>query len=185
MPNLPLLLLLALLVAPACATNRDDDDTTPDDDDASADDDDSGDDDDTIGDDDDATSGDDDDSTPAANAPVIVSIQACETQLIGSAYIGFEIELDDPDGDLLAPVRYFQSWENMDNGDAGPLTQFTVEEDMGNGGTFTHLVRIGQDGISRNRQYEFTYYVLDSAGNQSNIVLLPYFVWPAAGQDPC
>ena len=189
MPRPLLLLLLLLIVTPACRGHRDDDDTTPDDDDTTPDDDDdddSGDDDDsTAGDDDDSTAGDDDDSTTAANAPVIVSIEACETQLIGNAYIGFEIELDDPDGDLLNPVRYFQTWENIDNGDLGPLTQFTIEADMGSGGTFSHLVPIGQAGISRNRQYEFEFYVLDSAGNQSNVVLVPYFVWPAAGQDPC
>jgi len=179
MPRLLLLLLITASVLPGCPTPRDDDDSTeePDDDDDSSDDDDSGD-------DDDAT-GDDDDSTPAGNSPVIVNIGACETQLIGNPYIQFDIEVSDPNGDLLAPVRYFQVWRNIDNGDSGPLTQFQVEEDMGNGGTITHLLRIGQDGISRNRQYEFDFYILDAVANQSNTVVVPYFVWPDAGQDPC
>jgi len=114
-----------------------------------------------------------------------VNIGACETQLIGNPYIQFDIEVSDPNGDLLAPVRYFQVWRNIDNGDSGPLTQFQVDEDMGNGGTITHLLRIGQDGISRNRQYEFDFYILDAVANQSNTVVVPYFVWPDAGQDPC
>ncbi len=184
MSKLLLLPLLALLLASGCPTPRDDDDTTDDDDDETADDDDDSGDDDDVGDDDDTTAGDDDDST-SSDAPTIVDIEACETLLIGNSYVQFDIEVSDPDGDLLNPVRYFQSWENIDNGDVGPLTQFQAEADMGNGGTITHLLRIGQDGISRNRQYEFEFYVLDSAGNQSNIVLVPYFIWPEAGQDDC
>ena len=177
-----LLLLLALSLI-ACGGRRDDDDSTANDDDA-ADDDDSGDDDDsTVGDDDDT--GDDDDSTPAANAPTIVSVDACETQLIGNAYVQLDILVSDPDGDLLEPVRYFITWRNIDNGDTGPLTQYQAEEDMGNGGTIRHLMRIGLEGISRNRQYEFDIYILDAVANQSNTVLVPYFVWPEAGQDPC
>ena len=186
MPRLLLLLFLTTLLACPGSGRRDDDDTTEDDDDTTDDDDDSGDDDDSTGDDDDSTAGDDDDSTnPNSNAPTIVDIDVCETQLIGNAYVQFDIEVSDPNGDLLDPVRYFMTWRNIDNGDSGPLQQFQVEEDMGNGGTIRHLQRIGLDGISRNRQYEFDFYILDAVANQSNTVLVPYFIYPEEGQDPC
>ena len=181
-----LVLLVAVLFLVACPRRGDDDDddsTANDDDSASTDDDDSVDDDDATGDDDDNTADDDDASTNTA--PVIDDVDVCETQLIGTSYLRFDIAISDPDGDLFAPVRYFLAFENAETGALFPLTGFTVTEDMQSGGTISHLLEVGVDGLDRGVGYEFSWYVLDTATQSSNTWVEGYFVNSGVGNDPC
>jgi len=176
-----LLLLGATLIG--CQPRGDDDDTA-DDDDAANDDDSADDDDATADDDDDDTTADDDDAT-GGTAPVIDGVSVCDTQIIGTSYLRFQIEVSDPDGDLLDPVAYFLTYENAENGATSPLTQYTVNEDMFNGGTISHLVEIGIDGIERGVGFEFSWFVRDSAGQSSATWVEGYFINSAPGSDPC
>ena len=171
-------------------TPEDDDDdvTAPDDDDDSADDDDStpaDDDDSTPTDDDDSTPADDDDSTVAPGAPTILEVDTCETQIVGAAYVRFSITVSDPDGDLLNPVRYRMQWRNIDTGISAALQQHEINQDMGSGGTITHLTAIGAGGVNRGASYEVSLWVLDSVLNVSPIWYEPYLVQTAANLDPC
>ena len=184
-----LVLLAAILLLIGCPRRGDDDDASEDDDDsATADDDDSSapdDDDATADDDDDDDATADDDDASSGTAPTIDSVNVCETQLIGTSYLRFDIQVSDPDGNLLAPVRYFLTFENAETGATYPLTQFTVTEDMESGGTISHLLEIGVDGLERGVGYEFSWYVLDTDAQSSNTWIEGYFVNAISGNDPC
>jgi len=172
--RLLLLLLAASLLA--CPTRgTDDDDSTSNDDDAVDDDDDS------ATDDDDAV--DDDDSTTTSTAPVVDDVDVCETQIVGTSYLRFSIDVSDPDGNLLNPVRYYLQYTNADTGGASPLLQFEVTEDMNSGGTITHLLEIGVDGLDRGVGFEFDWYVLDAEGQSSNTVTAGHFIASAPNPD--
>ncbi len=172
--SLRLLLLLLSVVLVACPTRGDDDDSTANDDDA-ANDDDSG------ADDDDAA--DDDDTTTSGTAPNISDVDVCETQIVGTPYLRFSIDVTDPDGNLLDPVRYYLQYTNADTGNASPLLQFQVNEDMNSGGTITHLLEIGVDGLDRGNGFEFDWYVLDADGQSSNTVTAGHFIAAAPTPD--
>ncbi|MCO4770101.1 MAG: hypothetical protein KDA24_08740 [Deltaproteobacteria bacterium] len=180
------LLMLLLVFSTGCSVRGDDDDDASDDDDddsAVADDDDSASDDDDAANDDDAA--DDDDATGSATAPVVENVDVCDTQIVGTEYLRFSIEISDPDGDLLAPIRYYLQYDNVETGGASPLLNFTVEQDMFSGGTITHLLRVGEDGIDRGVGYEFSWYVLDAAAQPSNTYVEGYFINSVAGNDDC
>lgn len=174
MRSLGLLLTLALLLA-GCPGDDDDTVASNDDDLFAVDDDDS------ATDDDDAV--DDDDSTTTSTAPVVDDVDVCETQIVGTSYLRFSIDVSDPDGNLLNPVRYYLQYTNADTGGASPLLQFEVTEDMNSGGTITHLLEIGVDGLDRGVGFEFDWYVLDAEGQSSNTVTAGHFIASAPNPD--
>jgi hypothetical protein len=155
------LLLLVLLPCLACPTRarRDDDDTADDDDDSAGRDD-----------DDDATAADDDDATPTAQSPSIVAVQVCQsTTLLGSNGI-FEIEVEDAQGNLSAPVTYRVQV------DGGSNVSFTWDGALGGHGWIDHVQSIGTAPLLRGTEHTWTFTVLDDAGNLSGAVELAWTI---------
>ncbi|MEE2828378.1 MAG: hypothetical protein VX498_04245 [Myxococcota bacterium] len=171
-------LFLATLLSGCPVTGergRDDDDAVADDDDAANDDDSLADDDDSLADDDDSLGDDDDDPF----TPVIEAIDTCQTVLVGIRYGRFDLEVRDPDGDLLAPVVYRLQIDN------GPLVTLEFPSALEHGGTLGHLERIGTNLLPDGSEHDFIFQVLDAAGHGSDLYSVSWTIPSSPNIDPC
>ena len=167
-----LLLLLALVVVGCSSSGRrgdDDDDSSGDDDDDSAN-----------GDDDDSNGGDDDDtSTGDPFSPVIQQIEVCQTLLVGNNYARFDLDITDPDGDLLDPITY-----RLRIDDAG-MVPYQFPAELGFGGTLGHLERIEVGSLTAGTEHEFAFQVLDSVAHASLLESVTWTIPENSWTDPC
>ena len=76
-------------------------------------------------------------------------------------------------------------WRNVDTGVSAALQQHEIPQDMGSGGTITHLTAIGAGGVNRGALYEVSLWILDSVLNLSPIWYEQVQVQIAADMDPC
>ena len=168
--GLGLLLLPALLVVTGCDDRRGgrgDDDSAPLDDD------------DSEPDDDDDTTVDDDDASGDPTAPVIVEIEVCQVTFSGNSFGLFNVDVIDPDGDLVEPILYRLQI------DSGSLVTHEYDDSFGEAGTIAHTEVVANTAMPRGSDHDFHFSVLDAGGHLSDTVSIDWVIPLSIEGDPC